>query len=264
MDVLTTEFGDALSYDIDFNATLIDADRGIPLLEELVEAYPQISHIEGPIPQTDVSGNARITEAIDVPTALHYGVPDPETVVSSDVCDGFVSSGGATELRRQASVAATADMPLWLQLVGTDLTAAFSLHCGAVLEQAEWPAINCHQIYDESLLTEDISVSDGYATVPDGAGLGYEVDMDVVERLEVDRPASRPNPPRLIECSWPDGPTIYFAGDAGQTLFDYAVESEAMPYFERGVETRVVPEDGSDWWERTHDDALESPVVVEE
>jgi L-alanine-DL-glutamate epimerase-like enolase superfamily enzyme len=252
------------SVDIDFNATLLDASRALGLLEEL-QQYPQVSHIEGPIPQSDIEGNRRLTEALDVPIALHYGTPGPLTTLSEGVCDGFVVTGGASHLRDVAAVTAMGGRPFWLQLVGTGITAAFSLHCGAVFEQATWPAINCHQLYEHDLLTDRIQVDDGYATVPEDPGLGYDVDTDVLDEFRVEKPDHRPNPPRLIESDWQDGPTIYFAEEEEvNQLLRYAQGEDNVPYFERGVTTRLIPDDGSDTWQTLHEAATDEPVVREE
>lgn len=82
-----------LGIEVDFNGTLLDADRGLPLLEEL-GAFPHVSLVEGPLPQDDLEGNARLTEVLDLPVALHYGTPDPTIALREQVCDGFVASGG--------------------------------------------------------------------------------------------------------------------------------------------------------------------------
>jgi galactonate dehydratase len=262
LDALESALPEWFSVDVDFNGTLLSADRALPLLEEL-QTFPQVSHVEGPIPQDDVEGNVRLTETLDLPTVLHYGTPEPLTALREHVCDGFVVSGGASHLRDVAAVAAMADRPFWLQLVGTGITAAFSLHCGGVFERATWPAINCHQVFEHDLLAESIAVESGTAEVPDAPGLGHEVDMDAVERFRCEKPEERPNPSRLIESDWPDGPTIYIAEGEVNFVLDYAMEGR-MPYFERGVETRLVPDDDSDRWQELHDRAVAEPVVEDD
>lgn len=247
---------------VDFNETLLEAERALPLLEEL-QAFPQIGHIEEPIPQDDVEDNQRITESLDVPVALHYGTPHPMTAIRAYVCDGFVVSGGANYLRDVAAVSAMADRPFWLQLVGTGITAAFSLHCGGVFEQATWPAVNCHQLYEHNLLTDSINVADGFAVVPDTPGLGHEIDMDSIDQFRCEKPSERPNPSRLIESDWPDGPTIYFAEGEVNFMLNYAREGK-VPYFKRGVETRMVPDDGSHRWQDLHDCAATGPIIEDE
>lgn len=209
-----------------------------------------------------MSGNKRIKQAVRTPVAMHYGNPAPLVALREDVCDGFVIGGGVSRVLAQGHVAAMADKPFWLQLVGTGVTAAFSLHLAAVSSHALWPAVNCHQLYEHSLLTEPITVHKGMAKVPDAPGLGYELDRDAVERYRVPRPARRPDPPRLIEVSWPDGRKLYVA-NTGRVNFmlDLAREGK-IPFFERGVKTRLVPDDGSPAWRELYERARRGPVLV--
>lgn len=260
VETLCAELPDWFEIDLDFNDTLLSAEEGLPILEEL-ERHDQVSHFETPIPQADAEGNRRIREVVETPLAHHYGRPDAMSAVCEGTCDGFVLTGGADRLRDEGAVAAMADMPLWLQLVGTGITAAFSLHLSAVLDSSEWPAINCHQMYESDLLDDSIEVEDGTAPVPDGPGLGHRVDRAALERFAVERPDSQPYPERLTEVAWEGGPVIYYAGDDDQ-LLNHAREG-GMPYFRADVTTRFVPDDGSDQWREVHERAVEAPVVEE-
>lgn len=251
---------DWFQVDIDFNETLLDAERAIPLLEEF-ETYPQVNIYESPLPQTDIDGNRMLRETVDTDIAMHYGRPAPLTTLSEELCDGFVVIGSPNECLRANAVAREGGLPFFLQLVGTGITAAFCMHLGAVLEGATWPGITCHQIYENDLLVGPIAVDDGHATVPDGPGLGYEVDATAVANRAVKRPDSRPEPPRLLEVSWPNGRTKYFSGYDGQLMA--AAQDGDISFYERGVQTRFVPDDGSDWWRDLHERALDEPIAEE-
>lgn len=284
IDLLCRELPDWFLLDIDFNETLLDAEKAIPLLQEL-EEYPQVARIETPIPQEDVRGNKRIQASIESDLVLHYGLPDPLSALREDSADGFVLTGGASQLRREAAVAAMANKPCWLQLVGSDLTAAFSLHCNAVLESAEWSAINCHQLFASSPFDSHLSVVDGQANVPDRPGLGVYMDRDKLEQYRITEPdqiesstqsldadhtdfyrrmqtRERYSPNRLIETRWRDGTRMYFCGENDQ-LLRYAQVAGNVPYFERAVETRLISDDETERWETLHQQAREEPVVVE-
>ncbi|MGB0740246.1 MAG: enolase C-terminal domain-like protein [Planctomycetaceae bacterium] len=248
--------------DMDFNDTLLDADRGLPILKKLGK-HPQVDIFETPIPQKDVEGNRRITEATHVNVAMHYGNPSPSTVVSTGCCDGFVVGGGASRLMTTGRFCRETELPFWLQLVGTGLTAAFSLHFGGVLEQALWPAVNCHQLFEENTLTAPILLSDGHADVPDRPGLGYEVNRDVIAHNRVDRPESRPEPQRLIETTWPDGRRMLTASDGTVNFMLKAANNDLYPYFETGADTRLIPDDGSAEWKMQYSKArAEGPISV--
>ncbi len=246
--------------DMDFNDALLTADRAIPILKDL-ERYPQIDIFETPIPQRDVEGTRRIRESTHVKIALHYGTPDPRVVVEKGVCDGFVIGGGASRVMRQGQFAGEVDMPFWLQLVGTGITAAYSLHFGAVLGQARWPAVNCHQLYEQALLREPIDVVNGFAQVPDQPGLGYDLDLGVVERYRVQKPQERPDPPRLVETRWLDGRKMYFASDGKVNFMLRQGVQGNIPFYLRGVTTELLPDDGTERWQKLFEEARKAPVA---
>ena len=64
----------------------------------------------------------------------------------------------------------------------------------------------------------------------------------------VAKPATRPEPQRLLETTWPDGRTMYVASNGTVNFMLTAANAGEMPYFEKGVNTRLVPDDGSAKW----------------
>lgn len=245
--------------DMDYNDTLLDAKRAIPILLEM-EKHPQIDIFESPIPQSDIEGNRQICEATRVSVAMHYGDPDPAIALSEPICDGFVMGRGARRLMASGYASSAVEKPFWLQLVGTGITAAFSLHFGGVLPLARWPAVNCHQLYEHDLLADPIRVEGGTAQVPDGPGLGHEVDWDQVEKYRVAKPPQRPEPERLLETRWPDGRLMYVA-NTGRVNFMLTLGQQGkMPYFMRGVTTDLYPDDGSPAWRQLYQEARQGPV----
>jgi galactonate dehydratase len=251
---------ESFKIDMDFNSTLLDADRGMPIIKDL-EAYPQVDIYESPIPQSDVAGNRRIREATRVNIALHYGTPNPRTVVEEGVCDGFVVGGGASSVLRQAAFCSQVNMPFWLQLVGTGLTAAHSLHFGAVCSHATWPAVNCHQLYSHDLLKQPILLKEGQAKVPETPGLGHELDWEMVERFRTAKPSERPNPRRMVEISWPTGKRMLLAATEVNYVLN-AANRGAIPFYEKGADTRLLPDDGTSQWETLYQKALEGPLTL--
>ena len=217
--------------DLDFNSLLLNAGYAVPLLGELKQ-FPKVSIFETPIPQNDVLGYRKIKEQTTRPIAIHYGVPLPIVALQRNLCDGFVIGGGATRVRHQAEVAAEANKPFWLQLVGTGLTTAFTLHLGSVLSHAQWPAITCQEIYSDDLIKDKIEVQGGYAQVPEEPGLGVEIDEDALERLRVEPPAEKPEPKQRYRISWRDGTTRCY-DHANDYYRDFS--SGNLPVFQRGV-----------------------------
>jgi galactonate dehydratase len=262
MDLAVMHVPNEFKIDMDFNDTLLSAELGMKIVKDLA-AYPQTDIYESPIPQGDIPGNQAIRKATRVQLAMHYGKPEPKIAISEEVCDGFVIGGGATRLLQQANVAAMADMPFWLQLVGTGITAAFSLHFGGITTHSTWPAVNCHQLYKHQLLKTPIKLEKGVAKVPTSAGLGYDIDWDVVERFRIDKPKQRPSPPRLVEVSWKDGKKMYFNHLAGVNfVLEPAMKPGNVPFYERGVRTKLLVDDGSARWRDLYERSRNGPLLI--
>ena len=245
----------------DYNDTLLDAKRGIPILKD-VEKYAITKIVETPIPQGDIPGNQAIRRETRAKVAMHYGNPEAIVALRQRVCDGFVIGGGASRVMRQGTVAAMADMPFWLQIVGSSITAAWSLQFGAVHSHAIWPAVNCHQLYTHTLLEKPIVVKDGRTPIPDGPGLGFELDRKALKELAIPKPRERPNPPRLLETRWPDGRKMYVANGGVNFMLRLFMKENGYPYFEPGVTTSLLLDDGSKEWKIMYARAKAKPVFI--
>ncbi len=244
-------------FDADFNAFLRNSAAAVPYLLDL-EKTPSVSFFESPIPQGDVEGNNVIRGKITRPIAMHYGSPPIQTVAREGVCDGFVIGGGALRVRQQAEFAAQLNKPFWLQMVGTGLTTAFMLHLGATLTHATWPAISCHEIYVDDLITAPIRVKGGVAHVPEEPGLGIEPDEEAIARYRVERDY-RPDPPRsLYPVSWPSGARVVYRVGKEGAWDDFTAGNQ--PLFHEGVQLEILPEDGSTEWQDMYEKTLVAPL----
>jgi L-alanine-DL-glutamate epimerase-like enolase superfamily enzyme len=207
--------------DFDFNGHLVNAASAVPVLKRL-DAFPNVQMYESPIPQGDVAGNQRIRSQTRCGIAMHYGSPPIMTAIREQVCDGFVVGGGASAVMRQAAVAREANLPFWLQLVGTGLTTTMAMHLGAVCSHAQWPAVTCVNMYQHQLITEPIRVKGGYVRVPEGPGLGITLDERALQTYRTDVP----NHPRR--------PVIYRIRRANGHVTNYMEERDAAPGVPRG------------------------------
>jgi hypothetical protein len=195
------------------------------------------------------------------------------TALQEDVCDGFVIGGGARGTVRQATIAAEANKPFWLQLVGTGLTTAWMLQLGAVLTHAQWPAVTCMHIWSDDLLAEPLQVRNGYIRVPDAPGLGVEVDEEALERLRLLDGAAPARQRQLYIVTWPrqegrapgrnrrrehSQRTTVYAGYEESLRRDFDLGNE--PRFVRGVEMSPQGDDGTAEFDRLYRQASVSPI----
>ena len=233
--------------DVDFNGLLRDAAAAVPVLKEL-DQFPNVHMYESPIPQEDVEGNKRVRAQTRCAIAMHYGSPPPVTALKEEVCDGFVIGGGATRVLHDATVAAQFNKPFWLQLVGSGVTTTWALHLGAALSHARWPAITCLNMYQPSLLKEPIKVQGGYARVPEGPGLGIEIDEDALTRLRVSGP-EKPHVDAIYAVVRPSGEKTYYEHEYGTNGYFHDYLHGNQPVFEKGVRLETLPNDGSKDWQ---------------
>jgi L-alanine-DL-glutamate epimerase-like enolase superfamily enzyme len=244
--------------DIDWNQMLVNASNAAQVLTRL-DQYPIVSLYESPIMQRDADGLRQLRAKITRPIALHFGAPPFATAVKEGVCDGFVIGGGIASVLDQAALAAAFDKAFFLQIVGTGITTALSLQLGAVLPMAQWPSVNCMNIYSDDLLKTPIEIRGGYAHLPGGPGLGIEVDEDALERFKMEPPYTYPRQRQLILIEWPDGRKRYYA-KISQCWTD--ASNGNMPIHERGAHLQPIPDDGTPEWTEMYQRAEQGPVFV--
>ncbi len=253
--------------DLDANGTWQNAANAIPLMKRL-ERYEAVAMFESPIPQHDVLGNRQIRAAVNRPIAMHFGSPPYLTNLREGVCDGYVICAGRSQVVRQGLLSAEAQLPFWLQLVGNGLTTTWAAHLGAVLSHATWPAITCLNLYSHQLLRRPIEVIGGYHRVPDGPGLGVEVDEEAVARYRVpeerlaecrSRGVLYEHPaPRLINTIvYPDGSCVHL-GPMSQG-YGYFGAGHA-PAYVPGVRLEPWADDGSREWRELFEQVQRTPV----
>ncbi len=254
---------DYFHIDCDWNDFLLDVSTAVPVLRELETDFPKIALWEGPIHAHDVAGNRLLREKVRTPIAHHYGSIPGGTAITTGYCDGFVVAGGVSNVMKSGISSATANMPFFLQMVGTGLTTTMSLHLGAVLSHAQWPGINCHELYEHNLLSQRIEVVGGFAAVPDAPGLGVEIDEGALEKYRVDE-ADLSLPPRLIKYSRANGINIYFSDNSfsgGSHMWNYFRTANG-PLYERGVNTELLDDDGSKEFADLRARATQAPVMT--
>lgn len=244
---------DDYRFDIDFNGFLLTSARA----EEELSKLDDVLHAgmyESPFYlYKDLTGARILRERVRKPIVEHFR----DEVLHEHASDGFVIGGTINSMRHQASMAAGFNKPFWLQLVGAGPTTAFALHFGSVLSHAQLPYITCHELFESDLLTNHIEIIDGYGTIPEGPGLGVEVDPAAIERYRVDPQEPTPKQryrqlKRILHVRWPSpsGQRSWSFTDEGR--YQAAFYAGSLPGFQQGVHLDVEEDDGSASFSTAH------------
>jgi L-rhamnonate dehydratase len=170
-----------VGYGVDF-ATAVALARGL----EAIDAYL----LEEPLSPDDLDGYARLADAVNLPIAsgeketTRWGFRDLIQRGRVDVIQPDVArAGGFTECRRIAHLAALHNVTVLPHCWSTDVLVAATLHYIAALPRCPYleycvvdsPLRRC-------LVRDPIGVCEGLVRVPDGPGLGVEINEDTVAR----------------------------------------------------------------------------------
>lgn len=246
-------------FDLDFNGFLLTQAKAEIILQQL-DDHENVGIYESPFwLSSDITGAKLLRERVRKPIVEHFN----ESCLHAHACDGFVVSGSPNSIQRSGILAASLNKPFWLQLVGTGITSTFAAHMGSVLSHAQLPYITTSELWEHDLLKTHLEVTDGYMPVPDGPGLGVEVDEDAIERYTVDpdEPTGKARyreKKRILRINWP-------GVDGAKRIWDFTAEEiyqrqfyqGNLPGFERGVTLEVIEDDGSAAFKKAHEN-LES------
>ena len=194
LEKLRTELPDDVDLRVDYNQGL-DPFDAIPKLRD-IEPF-RLTFIEQPVPTEQTGAMARIARALDTPIMADETVFTPHqalTMAAHEIADAVSvkvsKSGGMLRCKEVAAIAAAAGIPCYggsmfetglSHLAGTHMIAATpNFPLGCEFFQARY-------YLTEDLLSAPFPVRDGNVVVPDGPGLGIEVDEDRVRKYTVQR-----------------------------------------------------------------------------
>ena len=191
----------------DFNS-----NRGLatvlPIVKEL-EKSRVLGFIEDPLVRGDVEGWRRLREQAEVPLIMHIPVLGGLQEMLQGMADAFIVGeycGGLGDAYARGMAYGKANVQAVIQLTGGTLTKAMAMHLGVVLPTVGH-SINLDDQYEEDVIDNRLEIVEGASPVPEGPGLGVEVNEEALARLAA-RPA--PEMPRHIGVlRLPQGNVLY-------------------------------------------------------
>jgi len=97
----------------------------------------------------------------------------------------LVKLGGISGVMRGAAICRAAGMAINLagKIAETSIAAAANLHCAAAINELRYGCSPGNQVISRDVTTAPLTVVDGSMRIPDGPGLGVEVDEDLVRSM---------------------------------------------------------------------------------
>jgi len=153
-----------------------------------------VFHFEEPRPHYDLEGLAEVAGGLEMPVASgenifnHWQYRDLITKGKVDIIQpDVIKTAGFTEFRRIAAMASAFNIPITVHNIQPTVSAVVHLHACAAFPNVPYAQeynIEPISIRDElPVLKAPLEVKNGYLDVPDGPGLGIELDDRMVERL---------------------------------------------------------------------------------
>ena len=154
-----------------------------------VEPY-DLAWIEDPMPWHDIAGHKKVADALQVPVAggedlyLWDAFREPIETRAFDVLHpDLLTSGGMMETKLIADYGERYGVPTALHCCSSPVGFMANVHCGAAISSLV--AVEHHGLdipWWSDLLTDPglVRVEDGYVPVPDGPGLGIELNEAAV------------------------------------------------------------------------------------
>jgi muconate cycloisomerase len=174
---------------VDLNARW-DRLTALRYLPRLAEAGVEL--VEQPVPGHEIEALAEINRALAIPVMADESLRTPADALrlaSLRAADVFsiktTKSGGLRASAAIAAVAAAAGVPCHAGTsIETSLGTAASLHLACAAPAMTWGSeLFGPLLMDDDLVCEPLTYADGELQLPDGPGLGVELDPDAIRRL---------------------------------------------------------------------------------
>ncbi len=176
----------------------IDANQGytpdvaIKTIRQM-EAY-DIGWVEEPVQKDDIPGKLKVSQNINVPILLDESVWTIRDVMNNIRIGlgGVISIKGVRtgcgRSRQIALIAEAANIPC---ITGTgrdsSLGAVVNAHIVAGFKNVLMGELSDFTVYEASIINEELKITDGMLTLPEGDGLGVTLNEDVLNKYRIDK-----------------------------------------------------------------------------
>lgn len=183
--------GDKLQVVVDPNQRFHNPARLFAIDQEIQRrGITNIQCYESPFDQTNLDWYVLARQKLMTPIALHLSsLSDVREAIKREACDYINLSGSMMTVFKEAALTEAAGIPTW-HGSGVDLgiaEAAYTHVCAACRTMTLTSDICGETLREDDLICNPLPIDAGHVRVPEGPGLGVELDEDAVARYRVDR-----------------------------------------------------------------------------
>lgn len=150
-----------------------------------------VRFIEQPIPRDDPADLIRLAAAVPVALCADEGAGTLQAIVGygatavGGVSLKLIKHGGITGVMRGAAISTSGGLEVNLagKVIESSISAAANLHCAAAMDRIEYGCSPGNQGIVRDVTRDPLAVTDGGYHVPNGPGLGIDVDEELVIEL---------------------------------------------------------------------------------
>jgi L-alanine-DL-glutamate epimerase-like enolase superfamily enzyme len=234
---------DGFKIHYDFNHNRSEADT-LRIIDQ-VERSPVVGFLEDPLRWQNIEGWKMLRQRTSLPLLMH--VPQlgggPEIVYGCADLYMVGEVGFGNSLRR-GFTAASSELSTVIQLTGGTLSKAFAMHLGAVLPAVSH-SVNLDDQYAEDVTSQRLEVDEGATPVPNGPGLGVNVDESILKKLSGRPKSELPKHVGILELP---GGSIYYTPSipAVESITGFS-EGNVI-----GIKSQIWNDDGSEKFESVY------------
>jgi len=182
--------GDGIKIILDPNQRWNDVDTTLRLMEGVNNGI--MLGLEDPIPHANVEGYRYLKEKLGIPLYRHISLPYTQDItdmirfVRADAADGYNFNGGAYNCLLLAGIARLEGKSCWRgSEVDLGISETMGLHIAAASANCSIPSdIFGELVREDDLITSPIRFEHGAAIVPQGDGLGVELDREKLKKYK--------------------------------------------------------------------------------
>ena len=235
-------------FKLHYDFTMHGTEDHMPELLDRLAGYEIAGCFEDPLPGEDIDGYIELRLRSRLPVVLHHFPTGATYEVLRRPADAYMLGHSKIgDAVRKAGLFAAGDSPFMLQNTGSDITRAMNAHMMAAFPSASFHFVNATtEVSSERFVTEPLNPVNGFIRVPERPGLGVELDMDEVRRLEQIEPVAKPR--FILVSRYDNGTTLYVRPDPENPHFMVRPDwsRELMPVsFAAPLKTEYWDDDGS-------------------